>query len=176
VQHDFVAAVLSPFFIIGHLSPQQPALPSFDIMGHFPSAQHAILPSFMAFMSHLPSLQQPPSLPQHDVPLAIFPSFIIGHLSPGFMLAMSCPQHGHALDLSPAAGAAGVAVCAIITSANIRVIPNTIHFVFMISSFVEPLLDSVSGGAPLQPCISRPAENPRLLAAGVNHPTCNHFD
>src|SRR5271166_713377 len=95
------------------------------IIGHWPP-QHPILPSLWAAMSHLPSLQQPP--PQQDLPLAILPSFI-GHLSP--------EQHAQVLALSPAAGAAGaacVAVCAIIASANSIVNSITITFVFMISS------------------------------------------
>ena len=84
---DVFAADFSPFFIMGHLLPQQPALPSFDdIIAHL-SPQQPALASLWAAMSHLPSLQQPSS--QHDFPSAILPSFIIGHLSPGFMLAMS---------------------------------------------------------------------------------------
>src|SRR5664279_5918432 len=66
-QHD-TSAVVFPLFIIGHLSPQQPALPSFcDIIGHLSPEQQVILPCFSAFISHLPSLQLAPSLPQHSI-------------------------------------------------------------------------------------------------------------
>src|SRR5271165_6515359 len=111
LQHDAPVVGL-PLLIIGHLPPQ-----------------HPILPSLWAAMSHLPSLQQPS--PQHDLPSAILPSFI-GHLSP--------EQHAQGLALSPVAGAAGaacVAVCAIIASANSIVNSATITFVFMISSLIS---------------------------------------
>jgi hypothetical protein len=127
-QHD-APAVVFPFFIIGHLSPAQHDDPPQHV---FPSA---IFPSFMA---HLPSLQQSLSLPQQDFPSAILPFFIIGHLSPGFILAMSWPQHAQPFAVSPVAGAAGaacVAVCAIIASANNIVTTTNIAFDFMISSF-----------------------------------------
>ena len=120
-----------------------------------PSPQHdlpfAIEWSLCAAMSHLPSLQQPS--PQQDFPSAILPSLPIGHLSP--------EQHGQGLALSPVAGAAGavgVAVCAIIASANSIVTTTTITFVFMISSFILcadsgakpcPLLISCDGTFPV---------------------------
>lgn len=135
---DDFAVDLVPF-IIGHFSPQQPALPSLlAAMAHLPSLQQpspqhdfpsAILWSLCAAISHLPSLQHPS--PQHDLPSAILPSLPIGHLS--------AEQHELPLALSPAAGVAGAAcdaVCAIIPSANTRVTTNTIHFVFMISSSI----------------------------------------
>jgi hypothetical protein len=75
-QQDAEAVVLF-FFIMGHLSPeQQPISPQHDlpsailpsfIIGHLSPEQQAILPSLWAFMSHLPSLQQLPSLPQHSI-------------------------------------------------------------------------------------------------------------
>jgi hypothetical protein len=120
-QHD-APAVAFPFFIIGHLSPAQ----------HDAAPQH-IFPSAIFPSGHFPSLQQLLSLPQHDFPSAIFPSFIMGHLSPAFMFAMS-PQHAHVFAASPAAGAVGIAVCAIIASANTSMLTTTITFVFMISS------------------------------------------
>ncbi len=105
-------------------------------MLHFPSLQQpspeadfplAMVWPLCAAMSHLPSLQQ--SSPQHAFPAAILPSFIMGHLSP--------VQHAQVFVLSPAAGAAdvaGVAVWAIIASANSIVNSATNTFVFMISS------------------------------------------
>jgi hypothetical protein len=98
--------------IIGHLSPAQhdfPAaiLPSFDIdvfMGHLSPAQHAILLSLWVAMSHLPSLQQLPSLPQQDI-------FSLVCLSPALPSVLSWMQQAHALAFSAAAaGVAGVTV------------------------------------------------------------------
>src|SRR5271169_5816512 len=112
-QHDAPIVGLA-LLIIGHLPPPLP-----------------ILPFLWAAISHLPSLQQPLSLPQHDFPLAILPSFI-GHLSP--------EQHAQGLALSPVAGAAGaacVAVCAIMASANSIVNTTTITLVFIISSLIS---------------------------------------
>src|SRR5271166_4639157 len=89
-QHDAPVVGL-PLLIIGHWPPQHPILLFlWAAMSHLPSLQQplslpqqefplAILPSLWAAMSHLPSLQQPS--PQHDLPSAILPSFI-GHLSP----------------------------------------------------------------------------------------------
>src|SRR5271166_579798 len=90
LQHDASVVGLT-LLIIGHLPPQQPALPFlWAAISHLPSLQHplslpqhdfplAILPSLVAAMSHLPSLQQPS--PQQDLPSAILPSFIMGHFS-----------------------------------------------------------------------------------------------
>src|SRR3974390_271608 len=104
-------------------------------------------------MSHLPSLQQPS--PQHDLPSAIFPSFIIGHLS--------LEQHEHPLALSPAAGAAGVAVCAIIASANSSVNSTINTLVFMISSNLLVARTRPSAGPDLRrlPSPSRRRSDPR---------------
>src|SRR5271166_4911959 len=123
LQHDAPVVGL-PLLIIGHLPPQ-----------------HPILPFLWAAMSHLPSLQQPLSLPQHDFPLAILPSLwaAMSHL-PSFIGHLSPEQHAQGLALSPVAGAAGaacVAVCAIIASANSIVNSATITFVFMISSLIS---------------------------------------
>src|SRR6266498_1785103 len=104
-------AVLSSFlspFIIGHLSPQQDILPSFIL-----PLQHAILPSLprahiLASVPHLPSLQQSIALPSLSL------------------------QQAH--DLSSAFGVTfGVAVWAKSAMVNSRTTRMTVSFAFMIS-------------------------------------------
>jgi hypothetical protein len=148
---DF-AADLSPFFL-GHLSPQQPLPFWLAAISHLPPWQQLCpqqeLPLAMAWflwpaMSHLPPLQQL-SL-QQDSPSAIFPSLPMGHL---------LEQQGQALALSPLAGAAGaawVALCAIIASANNIVTTTIINFVFMSSSSLEAALQVVLERARLELC------------------------
>src|SRR5271169_2108467 len=156
-QHDAPIVGLA-LLIIGHLPPQLPILPFlWAAISHLPSLQQplslpqhdfplAILPSLWAAISHLPSLQQPS--PQHDFPLAILPSFI-GHLSP--------EQHAQGLALSPVAGAAGaacVAVCAIMASANSIVNTTTITLVFIISSLISLRGRILSAGLDMRRHIS----------------------